>query len=208
MIIISHRGYWHVPQEKNTAVAFARSFALGFGTETDVRDRGGELVIAHDMATTEDMRLEQFLEIYGKCGLPLAFNIKADGLAAMLHRLLERFQVENYFVFDCAVPDLREHLKKSKRVYTRMSEVEVAPAWMNEAHGVWLDAFDSDWFGTDVVQSILDRERKVCVVSSELHGREPSALWATLLPFAAHPNVMLCTDWPEQAQAYFNKVIF
>ena len=46
MIVLSHRGYWKTPAEKNTAAAFRRSFDLGFGTETDVRDRGGELVIA------------------------------------------------------------------------------------------------------------------------------------------------------------------
>ena len=38
MIIISHRGYWKDAAEKNRPVAFARSFDLGYGTETDVRE--------------------------------------------------------------------------------------------------------------------------------------------------------------------------
>lgn len=41
MKIISHRGFWHNPSEKNTEMAFCRSFELGFGTETDVRDSLG-----------------------------------------------------------------------------------------------------------------------------------------------------------------------
>ena len=49
MIIISHRGYWIQPAEKNTEEAFSRSFERGMGTETDVRDHRGELVISHDM---------------------------------------------------------------------------------------------------------------------------------------------------------------
>ena len=45
MKIISHHGFWHIPSEKNTETAFCRSFELGFGTETDVRDSLGALVI-------------------------------------------------------------------------------------------------------------------------------------------------------------------
>jgi glycerophosphoryl diester phosphodiesterase len=45
MKIMSHRGYWRGEDEKNTTTAFSRSFDLGFGTETDVRDALGQLVI-------------------------------------------------------------------------------------------------------------------------------------------------------------------
>ena len=38
MQVISHRGYWKAASEKNTQTAFKRSFSLGYGTETDVRD--------------------------------------------------------------------------------------------------------------------------------------------------------------------------
>ena len=50
MIILSHRGYWKDVNEKNQQVSFERSFSLGFGTETDIRDYKGELVISHDIA--------------------------------------------------------------------------------------------------------------------------------------------------------------
>jgi len=41
MLVISHRGYWKELAEKNRPIAFERSFALGFGTETDIRDYKG-----------------------------------------------------------------------------------------------------------------------------------------------------------------------
>lgn len=50
MIVLSHRGYWKNSLEKNKFVAFERSFSMGFGTETDIRDFNGELVISHDIA--------------------------------------------------------------------------------------------------------------------------------------------------------------
>ncbi len=38
MIILSHRGYWKEVSEKNKPIAFERSFSLGLGTETYIRD--------------------------------------------------------------------------------------------------------------------------------------------------------------------------
>jgi glycerophosphoryl diester phosphodiesterase len=64
MKILSHRGYWLSADEKNSTVAFQRSFDQGYGTETDLRDYCGEVVIAHDVATKKNITFEQFLEIY------------------------------------------------------------------------------------------------------------------------------------------------
>ena len=50
MKIICHRGYWQEPSEKNSDIALRRGFSLGLGTETDIRDLNGELVISHDPA--------------------------------------------------------------------------------------------------------------------------------------------------------------
>ena len=65
MQVISHRGYWKTAAEKNTATAFARSFEMGFGTETDVRDLNGLLVISHDMPQHPTMTLRQYLADLG-----------------------------------------------------------------------------------------------------------------------------------------------
>ena len=66
MKILSHRGYWNNLTEKNSKSAFRRSFQLGFGTETDVRDLNGELVISHDMPIFDEATLPfyNFLSIY------------------------------------------------------------------------------------------------------------------------------------------------
>ena len=55
------------------------------------------------------------------------------------------------------------------------------------------------------IQGRLATGKRVCVVSSELHGRDPTAAWQVLRPLAGHPNLMLCTDVPEKAQAYFKE---
>lgn len=61
MKILSHRGYWKNSDEKNKENAFRRSFSLGYGTETDVRDCRGDLVISHDMPIGNEISCEDFL---------------------------------------------------------------------------------------------------------------------------------------------------
>jgi hypothetical protein len=210
MIIISHRGYWLHSAEKNGFTAFQRSFELGFGTETDVRDCAGQLLISHDMPKGNEMLLEEFLSLLPadtKDGLPLAINIKSDGLAAQLSNIMQKFDIHNWFAFDMSVPDMRSYFVAGLPVYTRMSEVEQIPTWLDQADGIWLDAFQDTWFTVEDILNILDLGKRICIVSPELHQREHLPLWEMLLPFCMDSRVMLCTDKPEEATAFFKNGI-
>ena len=206
MKIISHRGFWHTPSEKNTETAFYRSFALDFGTETDVRDCMGELVISHDMPRGEEMTLTTLLALMGKDQQLLAINIKADGLAKLLCKTMSDYHRANWFVFDMSIPDTRDHLAVGNPVFTRMSEVEQNPVWFDRVEGVWLDSFDNEWFDLALISGLLNQGKRVCVVSSELHGREYTSLWTKLLPLATADRLILCTDFPVKAKEFFEGV--
>lgn len=204
MNVISHRGYWKNTAEKNQPIAFHRSFDLGFGTETDVRDRAGELVISHDMPDSTTMTLTDLLSIVGQRTLPLALNIKADGLAETLARSMSGFDRSSWFVFDMSVPDMRAHLRCGNPVYARLSEVESVAGWLNDAEGIWLDAFEDDrWYNMGTIDDLLAQGKRVCIVSPELHGRPHHAVWESLRSLRSRQNLMLCTDLPEEAEAVF-----
>lgn len=200
-MILSHRGYWLEQAEKNTRAAFVRSFDAGFGTETDVRDCAGELVISHDPPGGGEMLFADFLALHGKSALPLAINIKSDGLALALRAAMEG--VPNWFAFDASVPDLRTHLDAGNPMLTRMSEVEQTPAYVEHCAGVWLDAFEEDWFGKALIEEMLGSGKWVFVVSPELHRRDPAQGWALLEDFRTHEKLVLCTDRPMLARAHF-----
>ena len=171
MKIISHRGYWKTAEEKNSALAFKRSFELGFGTETDVRDAVGKLVISHDMPNGKEMAVADFLALASSEArgqrLLVALNIKADGLAHHLNEEVKNYPDLDCFVFDMSVPDMRGFFSTDIPVFTRMSEVEREPAWLERAAGVWLDSFDGEWYQREDIQRLLDTGLRVCVVSSE-----------------------------------------
>lgn len=207
MRILSHRGYWQDPSEKNQAVAFRRSFALGFGTETDIRDRLGELVIAHDPPVGGELTVSEFFSLYNEYptpDLPLALNIKADGLQARLQKLLDEFQIANYFCFDMSIPDAKLFADQGLRFFTRQSELEPEPSLYDRAAGVWVDGFYGEWFTEAALDRHLNHGKQVCVVSPDLHKRPHEPFWQNLRTWAiaSDANLMLCTDFPEAAQAY------
>lgn len=209
MKILSHRGYWKDPSEKNKPVAFTYSFELGFGTETDLRDLSGQLVISHDPPQGNVLEADSFFNLYrGFSGdLPLALNIKADGLHVMLQRELERHGIDNYFVFDMSVPDALLYARAGLKMFTRQSELEKEPTLYGEANGVWIDCFFSDWVDESTIEGHLGSGKRVCLVSPELHKREHRAFWEQLAKMSVVESVdlMICTDYPEEAKELFSK---
>jgi len=205
MQIISHRGLWKMPDQKNTIPAFSKSLLLGFGLETDVRDMNGQLVVSHDPPTGTLDTLDDLLNLIASdpeySVLPLAINIKADGLAILIKEALERFPGINYYVFDMSVPDMRSYIDLRLPVYTRVSELE-EPVFYSESQGVWLDSFEYDWFDLDDLDRLVSDQKHVCIVSPELHARDRWKLWRKLKQFGNSPYVSLCTDFPEEAHLF------
>ena len=206
--IIAHRGYWIDASEKNTSVAFIRALEHGFGIETDFRDFNGELVVSHDVPIHGAMKITEFVDLYKKMPVlaPMALNIKSDGLYPLVKDLIIQAGITNYFVFDMSVPDARGYLAEHIPVFTRLSEYETAPAFLVQSCGVWLDAFESEWYNEKIIQNLIGQGKQVAIVSPELHRRPHLQLWKLLKTHNFHKNelVSLCTDFPLEAKDYFN----
>lgn len=209
MIILSHRGYWKLESEKNKPIAFDRSFSQGFGTETDIRDYRGKLVISHDIADDNSMQLSEFFELYKSfdSNLPLALNIKSNGLQHALKNLLMKYGISNYFVFDMSVPDGLQYIAHNLISYSRQSEYELQPSFYQQARGIWLDEFERHWIKKSILNEHLVAGKKICIVSPDLHNRKYEIEWREYKNFEQSFDVidiMLCTDHPEKARLFFN----
>jgi hypothetical protein len=205
MRVLSHRGYWKVAGEKNTLDAFTRSASLDFGTETDVRDYDGKLVISHDPAVHGSLAIDEMLGAFRGKNLPLAINVKADGLSQMLSNIMNDSGVE-WFVFDMSTPELYRYLAAGAPCYTRHSDIESHPVCYERSIGVWLDSFAGpEWYDASIVAGHLNAGKRVCVVSSELHGRPHLPLWSMLRDsgLSSRNDLDLCTDIPEAARSFF-----
>lgn len=210
MIILSHRGYWIAKEEQNTLIAFRRSFDYGFGIETDIRDFKGEIVVSHDPTSDKTLFLAELLELYRTYNIdfPLALNIKADGIQVRLAELLNEFSVSNYFAFDMSVPEGLRYSRDRIAVFTRQSEYEREPAFYDLASGIWLDEFHSHWINDKVIIKHMNKGKKVCIVSPELHHRTFDTEWNHYREIDHQLNndeLMICTDLPYEAGTFFSQ---
>ena len=203
--ILAHRGWWTEPEDKNSFRAFERALNAGFGIETDFRDRNGTLVVSHDPPDENALKAEDFFELYARIrgGGRLALNIKADGLQKLMAEhaasLTDGFQ--NIFAFDMSVPDTLGYLAINFPVYTRISEYERNPPFLDRAIGVWVDNFTGTFPQIEAATKLLASGHRVCIVSPELHRRDHESLWSEIARAGLHTNPLfeLCTDLPQDA---------
>lgn len=204
--ILAHRGLWSNPDEKNTYSALLKALKLGFGIETDFRDLGGQLVVSHDPPLAEhNLFAQQIFSAYSRlnCDGRVAMNIKADGLQTVLSNSLTNagITLENVFAFDMSVPDTLGYLDRGIPTYSRQSEFETQPAFLDRAAGVWVDDFSGDFPQVEHALTLLKAGHRVALVSPELHKRDPADCWADIKASGLHhfPTFELCTDLPEAA---------
>ena len=200
--IIAHRGFWKNEEEKNTQKAFERAFNNGFGIETDLRDIKGTIVISHNMPNGNEITFEELLQLLDGRNLMLALNIKADGQANEIKRLLQKYNHTNYFTFDMSIPEMVVQHKLGLKVFTGLSDIAPIPVMLKKAKGVWLDCFNSNWFGEKEILGLQNMGKKVCIVSPDLHKRKYKTAWEK---YKKTSGIMICTDYPEEAKEFFNE---
>ena len=178
--------------EKNTALAFKRSFSLGYGTETDIRDYKGSLVISHDIPDDKGS---------------LALNVKSDGLQKLIKEKLNEYNVSNYFFFDMSIPDTLGYLSEKLNTFVRVSEYETLNDLYEDADGVWIDGFKENIITESLLEKIISDGKRACIVSADLHKNDPATQWKLLKSFKTNilqsSNIILCTDLPEKASEFF-----
>lgn len=209
MEIICHRGFFEFKNEQNSLISFKKAFQNGFGIETDIRDYNSNLVISHEIASGNEPTLEDLFKLYRKLGnnLPLALNIKSSELQKPLKKLIDTYKIENYFLFDMTIPDAIKYLKsKDIKIYTRQSEYEIEPHLYEKSAGVWMDEFYSHWINASCIEKHIKNDKKVVLVSPELHNNERLTRWNIWKKIEQNLdcNLSICVNYPREADVYFN----
>ena len=210
MNILAHRGYWNRKVKRNSDQAIRLALDNGYGFESDIRDYCERLVISHNIAdkTAFDAEvvfkwLHEFEDKY-----TFAINIKADGLKDVLTSFLLKYEITNYFLFDMSVPQMVEFMNMNLTFFTRQSEIELEPCLYDKASGVWIDGFwSTDWISDSLLSKHLENEKKICLVSPELHGRTDYKLfWKKIKDYQIDKGKeMLFTDVPDEEKEFFNQ---
>jgi hypothetical protein len=154
-----------------------------------------------------EMSFEELLILMDGRNLPLALNIKADGMAENIRELLEKYRHTNYFTFDMSLPELVFQLRQGLPVYAGISDIMPRAPSIQGIQGIWLDCFLGDWYGPEKIDELISMYHKVCIVSADLHTRDTGGQWAAVRQAANFPgdDLMLCTDKPLEAACFFGK---
>jgi len=207
MQFLAHRGFWKTKKEQNTQSAIIHGLSNNFGIETDLRDFNGKLVISHDMPNFNTLRIETLLEKSKEIVVNqmFAFNIKSDGIVDLLRKIILKYDIKEYFVFDMSIPQTVAYKKANINFFIRQSEHERELSFYKDAKGIWLDCFNTDWFEVDLILEHLNNYKKVAIVSPELHEREYVNLWNKIKTksILTNDDVYLCTDFPQEARNFF-----
>ena len=157
------------------------------------------------MPRGDEITFEEVLQIMDGRNLPLALNIKADGMAEEILRLLKQYNHTNYFTFDMSIPDMVMQLKTELIVFTGLSDILSPAVLLDQAKGIWLDCFNSDWYDSKLVDTYLEMGKPVCIVSADLHKRNIKRQWEIIKQCShfSSDSLMLCTDYPEIAKEFF-----
>lgn len=206
MRIIAHRGFWRTQEEKNSRVALERAMECGYGFETDFRDYGGKVLISHNPPVGDELTADELFRMYATSGRKgtLALNIKADGLQDMMRELLEKYVIEDYFLFDMSVCDTIPYIERKMKIASRSSEFEPYLPFYKDSEVVWVDYFDGRTNIADELRKYIADGKMPCIVSPDLHGLPYEAMWQ-MLKDNGFTNIMLCTDVPDKAEQYFNR---
>jgi hypothetical protein len=208
MKITAHRGFWQIDKEKNTIKAFERAFQQNFGIEFDLRDYNNKIVISHDVPNSSaNILLEQVIELYlqNNANGVLQCNIKSDGIIKMCVEIFDAYKVNNYVFFDMSIPETISAMKNRWPFYTRLSDYETEPILVDYSQGIWLDAFNSEWYDVSTIKKYI-HYKTVSIVSPELHKRPHMKIWEKIKSAELHQfdSLILCTDYPDKANIFFN----
>lgn len=106
-----------------------------------------------------------------------------------------------------SVPDMLGYFHLGLSTFARYSEYESINSLYDRAEGIWLDGFNQDLVTVDLLNKFLSSDKKVCIVSPELHHRNHIESWKKYKTFPYNiindRNLILCTDLPEDATEFF-----
>lgn len=207
MKIIAHRGFWKTEAEKNSMAALKRAVECGYGFETDFRDCAGKVLISHNPPKGDEITAEEVFKMYHESSsqMPLALDIKADGLQDMMMELLNKYNIANYFMVDMSVCDTVVYVEKGITIASRSSEFEPTLPFYNDCKVVWVDYFDGRTDIVDEMNKYIADGKIPCVVSPDLHHLPYDEMWKVLKENIAG-EYYLCTDYPDKAELYFYKM--
>ena len=141
------------------------------GVEVDIRSFGEELIIHHDPFKKGE-NFEVWLETYDHSLLIL--NVKEEGIEVRLREIMNKKNIENYFILDISQPFSIKYFKQGLSDFSiRLSHFEILDSlkrYSDFKGWIWLDSLNGPVLNEEIADYLRNSSLKTCLVSPELVG--------------------------------------
>jgi len=172
-----------------------------FGVELDIRDdhKTGQLILAHDPFIHGE-NFDKYLEKYNHNTLIL--NIKSERVELECLKLMEKYNITNYFFLDSSFPMINLLNKKynNNKIASRYSEYECLEFTENIKdliQWIWVDCFTKMPLNSHIYDRIKLLDKQICIVSPELQGQKEkiSVYRQQLIDNNIIPDAICCKEY-------------
>ena len=146
-----------------------------FGVEIDLRDdhKSSKIILAHDPFINGEY-FEDYLKEYSHNTLIL--NIKSERIELECLKLLEKYNILNYFFLDSSFPMIYLLNKEynNNNIACRFSEYENLNNFLDNKDMykyIWIDCFTIFILNKENYSLIKNKNKKICIVSPELQKK-------------------------------------
>lgn len=174
-----------------------------WGAEIDLRSnvlKTGNIHLSHDPWSIGD-DFEDWINIYSNCNIlgPLILNTKEDGLETHIIKTLNKYNIENWFFLDTAMPTLIKFAteRSESRFALRLSNyepIDTLKPLIGKVQWVWVDCFGGIPLNVEIIRQAA-QHFKICLVSPELVGKNISEI-NHFMDIAQHAH-SICTKDPS-----------
>jgi hypothetical protein len=176
-----------------------------FGVHLEIRDRGSRLIVQPEpFQDGED--LESLLQQFDHS--LLVVQVKSEGIAPHVLRVLELFNVQNYMLLGCS-PSMRAALREQdEKSALRVSDYEPAEwalAQAGHAEWVWVEGLQRGPLARPLYAD-LKRRFKLCIASPETQGGAPASIADFARQWHHLPVDAVCTKRPDLWQAALSQL--
>ena len=172
-----------------------------FGVEVDIRSYGNDLIINHDPFTIGE-RFDEWIAGYQHKLLIL--NTKEEGLEERLIRMMDEYDIKDFFFLDQSFPFLIKTAETGEgRCAVRVSEYEpitLALSLKGLISWVWVDCFSRFPLTGNSAKALQGAGLQLCLVSPELQGRTDPKEILELRDFLTSEKIKadaVCTKRPD-----------
>ena len=144
-----------------------------FGIELDLRDNNGDIIVTHDPFTSGESFCE-YIQHYKHSHIIL--NIKSERIEPECLRLLDAYDIRNYFFLDSSFPMIYQlnQTFNNSNIACRFSEYEPIENYIHShsfVKWVWVDCFNQQPLDECSYKVIQNYGGKICIVSPELQSQ-------------------------------------